>query len=153
MFRTAGSRLVHSLALTAAAVALLFSFAGCSSDSSNATDAGPKMCVQADVVKIFNANCTVCHTGTGYAGLDLTAASLPALIDKDPPGGGSTSASVCSGMGKKYLIPHTNPAQGLLLDKLTSNPGCGLRMPYMVAALSTSDIDCVKSWALTLTSP
>lgn len=153
MFRTAGSRLVHSLALTAAAVALSFSFAGCSSDSNSPADAGPKMCVQADVDKIFTANCTVCHTGTGYAGLDLTAASLPGLLDKAPPGGGSTSASVCTGMGKKYLIPNTNPAQGLLLDKLTSSAGCGMRMPYLANPLSTSDIACINSWALTLTSP
>jgi hypothetical protein len=152
MFRTAGSRLVHSLALTAAAVALSFSFAGCSSDSSTPGDAGPKMCVQADVEKIFNANCTVCHTGTSYAGLDLTAASLPGLLDKAPPGGGTTSPSVCAAMGKKYLIPHTTPAQGLLLDKLTSNPGCGVRMPYLANPLSASDIACVNSWALTLTS-
>jgi hypothetical protein len=154
MFRTAGSRLAHSLALTAAAVALSFSFAGCSSSGGDTPDAGPKMCVQADVVKIFNANCTVCHMGTGYAGLDLTAASLPGLLDKDPPGGGSTSPSLCSGMGKKYLISHTNPAQGLLLDKLGSNSGCGARMPYGAPnPLSASDIACVNSWALTLTSP
>ena len=153
MFRTTGSRLVHTLALTAAAVALSFSLVGCSSDTGNTPDAGPKMCVQADAVKIFNASCTVCHTGTGYAGLDLTAASLPGLLDKDPPGGGSSSPSVCTGMGKKYLISRTNPAQGLLIDKLGSNSGCGVRMPYMLPALSASDVACIQSWALTLTSP
>jgi hypothetical protein len=141
------------LALTAAAVALSFSFAGCSSDGSTATDAGPKMCVQADAVKIFNASCTVCHTGTGYAGLDLTAASLPGLLDKAPPGGGATVPSACAAMGKVYLKSHTNPAEGLLIDKLGSNSGCGMRMPYMLPALPQSDIDCIKSWALTLTSP
>jgi hypothetical protein len=153
MFRTAGSRLVHSLALTAAAVALSFSLVGCSSDSSSANDAGPKMCVQADVDKIFASNCISCHTGAAYAGLDLTPASLPGLLDKAPPGGGTAVASMCTGMGKVYLKSHTNPAQGLLLDKLTSNPGCGVRMPYLLGALPQSDIDCIKSWALTLTSP
>ncbi len=154
MFRTAGSKLVHSLALTAAAVALSFSLAGCSSSGSGSDDAGPKMCVQADVDKIFAANCTSCHTGAAYAGLDLTPASLPGLVDKAPPGGGSAVASMCAGMGKVYLKSHTNPAQGLLLDKLTSNPGCGMRMPYLATApLSQSDINCVNSWALTLTSP
>jgi hypothetical protein len=110
------------------------------------------MCKQADVETIFNKNCTTCHTGTTYAGLDLTAASLPGLLNMSPPGGGSLP-SVCAGMGKMYLIPHTNPAQGLLIDKLGSNPGCGVRMPYLLAALSTDDINCIKSWALTLTSP
>jgi hypothetical protein len=153
MFRTAGSRLVHSLALTAAAVALSFSFAGCSSSGGTSDDAGPKVCVQADVDRIFAANCTSCHTGTAYAGLDLTPSSLPGLLDKAPVGGGSAVASLCTGMGKVYLKSNTNPAEGLLLDKLGSNSGCGVRMPYMLPALPQSDIDCIKSWALMLTSP
>jgi len=152
MFRTAGSKLVHSLALTAAAVALSFSLAGCSSSGSGSDDAGPKMCVQADVDKIFAANCTSCHTGTAYANLDLTPASLPGLLGKAPPGGGGVP-SACANMGKVYLMAHSNPAAGLLIDKLSSNPGCGVQMPFGLNPLSTSDVNCIKSWALTLTSP
>ncbi len=153
MSRISGSNFVRSLAVTIAAVTLSFSLAGCGSSGSGTPDSGPKMCVQADVVTIFNHNCTVCHTGTGYAGLDLTAASLPGLLGQAPPGGGNTVPSSCAGMGKMYLIPHTNPAQGLLIDKLGNNAGCGVRMPYQLPPLAQSDIDCIKSWALTLTSP
>lgn len=152
MFRTAGSRLVHSLALTAAAVALSFSFAGCSSSGSTSDDAGPKSCVQSDVDKIFASNCVTCHTGAAYANLDLTPASLPGLVGKAPTGGGGVP-SVCANMGKVYLTAHSNPSTGLLLDKLTNNPGCGAPMPFGGNPLSASDISCIKSWALTLTSP
>jgi hypothetical protein len=41
----------------------------------------------------------------------------------------------------------------LLIDKVTANPGCGVRMPLGGNPLTTSEMDCLRSWALTLTSP
>ena len=141
--------------MTIAAVTLTLSFAvaGCSSSGSDTPDSGPTVCTQAQVDTIFAAKCTVCHgPGGAYAGLDLSSTGLASrLVGVAPPGGGSAAPSVCTGMSKVYLTAGSNPATGLLLDKLGSNPGCGVRMPYMLAALSASDIACVQSWANTVT--
>ena len=40
------------------------------------------------------------------------------LLNVAPPGGGTTFQSVCSGMGKTYLVKGSNPATGLFIEKL-----------------------------------
>ena len=144
-----------TFAVIVAAATLSFS-AGCSSSDNTPTDAGPTVCTQAQVDAIFTATqCVVCHDSTGsYAGLNLTPSGLAnRLVGVAPAGGGSISPSVCTGMSKVYLTAGSHPATGLLIDKLTNSPGCGVRMPYLGAALSTTEIDCIKSWANTVTGP
>jgi mono/diheme cytochrome c family protein len=159
MFRTLGSNFARSLAMTVAAVTLTFSLAlaGCgSSGGDTPVDSGPTVCTQAQVDTIFAAKCTVCHgVGGAYAGLDLSSAGLATrLVGVAPPGGGSAAPSMCTGMGKIYLTAGSNPATGLLLEKIISaNPSCGVRMPFGLAPLSASDIACVQSWSNTVTAP
>jgi hypothetical protein len=146
MFRIFGS----TFAVIVAVATLSFS-AGCSSSDNTPADAGA--CTQAQVDTIFAANCTTCHDSTGtFANLNLTSNGLAGrLVGVAPPGGGS-SPSMCAGMNKIYLVRDSSPATGLLLDKLTSNPGCGVRMPQSVAALSAANIACIQSWANTVTT-
>jgi hypothetical protein len=144
-----------TFAVIVAAATLSFS-AGCSSSDNTPADAGPTVCTQAQVDAIFGPKCNVCHDSTGsYAGLNLTSSGLVGrLVGVAPAGGGSIMPSVCTNMSKIYLTAGSHPATGLLIDKITSsNPGCGVRMPYLTGALSTTEIDCIKSWANTVTGP
>ena len=88
------------------------------------------------------------------AALDLTATGLAArLVGKGPVANMGSIPSLCANMSKVYLTAGSNPATGLLLDKLTNAAGCGSRMPLGLPALSTSEISCVRSWATTVTAP
>jgi hypothetical protein len=142
-----------------ASITLSVVVAGCSSSSDSGsdagTDAGPTICTQTQVDTIFSRSCTVCHDSTGlYAGLNLTSNGLAGrLLGVAPAGGGTVSPSVCTGMSKIYLVQGSKPAQGLLIDKIGPNPGCGVRMPYSLPPLNNTDIACIQSWATTVTSP
>lgn len=96
-----------------------------------------------------------CHSpnggGLGFSGgLDLT---LDANIGSRLIGvfsGNSGNGSVCSGNGN-YLDAHSNPATGLLIDKIKANPPCGSRMPYPgISSLSAAQVSCFQAWAETL---
>lgn len=157
MFRTIGSTFTHRFAATAIAAALVSSLAiGC---SSNSDTPAPTTCDLAGVEALFSAkNCTLggCHdSASGSAGLDLKSAGLAArLLDKGPAAGVGSVESSCTGMSKVYLKGGSNPATGLLLDKLTPTfGGCGARMPSGGTPLTDSQMECVRSWALTVTSP
>lgn len=161
MFRTIGSTFTHRFAATVIAAALVSSLAaiGCSSSSDGTTpDAGATTCDLAGVEALFaTKNCTLsgCHdSASGSAGLDLKSAGLAdRLLNKGPTAGVGSVESSCVGMGKIYLKPNTNPSEGLLIDKLTANFGCGARMPQSGTPLTDSQMACVRSWALTVTSP
>jgi hypothetical protein len=163
MFRTFGSTVMHrfaGLAIVAAVVSSLAAF-GCSSSSDgNTPDSGPvnTTCDGTSVQTLFTAKgCTGigCHNSTGdSAGLNLTANGIAArLVGVSPTAGVGSIPSSCAGMSKVYLTAGSNPATGLLLDKLTSTPGCGARMPLGGAQMTASEISCVRTWATTLTSP
>ena len=102
-------------------------------------------------VELLASKCAIpgCHSGsTPTAGLDLGAADLAArLVDHDT--GDSASGSMCSGM--KLLNGGSNPATGVLIDKITA-PTCGVMMP-IGTPLTTAQTTCLKDWATTLTSP
>ena len=52
-----------------------------------------------------------------------------------------------------YLVEGSNPAAGLFIDKIVNSPpSCGVQMPYGMTALAGSDLTCVKSWALGITT-
>jgi hypothetical protein len=100
---------------------------------------------------VIGPNCGIpgCHGSTApSSGLDLTATGLPArLLDKAP-----TSASqLCAGNTTPYLQSNTNPAMGLLLQKMSNTPPCGDHMPAGVT-LAASDMMCIMDWATGVTT-
>ena len=94
-----------------------------------------------------------CHDPTyKQGGLDLTndAGLAGRLLGVAPNG---MNGSSCGANTTPYLVPGSNPAMGLLLDKMFASPTpCGAKMPTL-GSLTQQDTDCIKSWALSLTSP
>ena len=91
-----------------------------------------------------------CHGSTApSSGLDLTATGLVArLLDKAP----TASSQLCSGNTTPYLKSGSNPATGLLLQKIsTSPPPCGDHMPAGLQLMG-SDMTCVNDWATAVTT-
>lgn len=98
-----------------------------------------------------------CHDSASAAlsgaGLDLTLNDTigSRLVGVASPGDTTADAdSSCS--GKVYLDPISNPATGLLIDKITLPMGsanlCGEPMPYPgVTRLSAAAQTCVEQWA------
>jgi hypothetical protein len=119
--------------------------------------------VTCDVTSIFTQpvgyGCatTGCHDTAdaplAAAGLDLTlnATIGSRLVGVASPGDTNASgAQACA--GKIYLDPMSNPATGLLIDKITlpdNSAGlCGLAMPYPgTSRLSAAQQTCVEQWA------
>ncbi len=81
------------------------------------------------------------QTAPAFAGFDL----YKPLVGVGPPDG-APSSNLCKGKGLNYLNK-TQPATGLLLDKLKPNPPCGEQMPYHLPGLSASDMACMQKWA------
>jgi hypothetical protein len=123
-----------------------------------------------DPTTLITSQCATsgCHdTGsadTYGAGLDLTVNSTikSRLVDVVSPGN-TAAQSQCAGNTEPYLISGSNPAKGLLIQKISSNPKCsgqenppccGLPMPSPgVVLLSANQQTCLIQWATTLTSP
>jgi hypothetical protein len=101
-------------------------------------------------VAIFRDQCASCHGAgtTGSGGLDLTSPNPETrLVGKM---GGSINAAACQGM--ILLVPGSNPATGVFIDKITMNPpaSCGMSMPYG-SLPSFADQACLKAWATSVT--
>ncbi|HVV52604.1 MAG TPA: hypothetical protein VHO06_23260 [Polyangia bacterium] len=100
---------------------------------------------------------TYCHDAGGASacgGLDLTMdANLSSRLVGVTTVGTAGNGSLCVGNSEPYLVAGSNPATGLLLDKLKSTPPCGARMPYTGNALTTTQVTCLTQWATTLTAP
>lgn len=118
---------------------------------------GPQACDAPGTVFAVppNGKCTLagCHDPTyKQGGLDLTNdAGLAARLLGVTSNG--MNGSSCGANTTPYLVPGSNPAMGLLLDKMfMSPPACGAKMPS-IGSLTQQDMDCIKSWALSLTSP
>ena len=115
-----------------------------------------------DGASIVTANCatTFCHipgsSNDGTAGgLDLTVdANIGSRLVGVMSTGTSSNGSMCVGEGP-YLNPNSNPATGLLIDKVTkSQPPCGAQMPFESPfPLTSTQQMCLIQWATTLTSP
>ncbi len=162
MFRILGSNFARALAVTAAVVVLPFSLGGCSSSNSNNDDAGsgadtgPSVCDLAGAESVLMASCTssTCHNATDkQAGLNLTTgADLGTRLVGVMPSA-ATSVS-CGSNTTPYLTAASNPAAGLLIQKISSSsPPCGLRMPYGLPALTAAQIGCITTGLTHLTSP
>jgi hypothetical protein len=100
---------------------------------------------------------TDCHDSSGAqfsGGLDLSAGSgLSARLVDVMSQGTVANGSVCMSSTEPYLKGGSNPATGLLIDKVKSTVPCGQRMPYAGIALTTTQQMCLVQWATTLTSP
>jgi hypothetical protein len=98
-----------------------------------------------------------CHDANGSAaGFNMASPGWEkAMVGKPPKGGGNPGfTSVCASSGKQYLIPNSQPAQGLFLDKLfKATPPCGNQMPPIEPTLSAQEMACVQTWANALTKP
>ncbi|HVT09363.1 MAG TPA: hypothetical protein VHO67_18010 [Polyangia bacterium] len=111
-----------------------------------------------DGAMIVANQCIACHSTAAASslggGLDLTNDSnlksrLVGVKSPSTPMG----MSVCNTNGTPYLNAGSNPATGLLIDKVTkSTPPCGLQMPWMLQPLSSTQQQCLTKWATTLTS-
>jgi hypothetical protein len=120
--------------------------------------------VTCDVTSIFTQTTTGCATAFCHntadapvsgAGLDLTldATIGSRLVGVSSPGD-MAAGSVCATVTTPYLNPLSNPATGLLIDKITLPSGSaglcpgGTAMPYPgVKRLSATQITCVEQWA------
>jgi hypothetical protein len=132
------------------------------------TSGGGTACTLAQVNKIIqftttpaNVGCTVpgsCHDAAGSAaGLDLASVGWQNnLVGKAPTttGGVLPYMSLCANMGFVYLKAGSNPASGLLIDKINPNATapCGVHMPNLGADLSASDFACIQSYLTTITT-
>lgn len=99
--------------------------------------------------QIVAASCATigCHDSNSMeGGLDLTPNSTIAsrLVGVTSTGNGPDS--VCG--GKTYLAASSNPASGLLIDKIKGTQTCGAGMPYPGASLLPSvQQTCIEQWA------
>ncbi|RKG93127.1 hypothetical protein D7V88_03540 [Corallococcus terminator] len=125
------------------AVALLATSAGCAGgldDPDRFTGGTGSACATSTTATgILQAQCFACHSTSSKeigAGLDLEATGLPGRLYT------TTSSSTCSSVP---MANSADPANSLFLKKLTSNPGCGTRMPQG-AALSDAETACLKEW-------
>jgi len=130
--------------------------AACTLDQANAIVDSPSS-------KLPYTGCTLigsCHDNSGSAaGLDLKSAGWQTkLVGQNPvamKGSAMPNWSMCVGHGP-YLNAGSNPATGLMIDKLDpskATPPCGAHMPNLGAMLSASDFACLRSYLTTLTSP
>ncbi len=94
-----------------------------------------------------------CHDSTSMeGGLDLTPNSAigSRLVGVTSTGDGPDS--VCG--GKTYLVAGSNPASGLLIDKIKGMQSCGAGMPYPgVSLLPAVQQSCIEQWAEGLINP
>jgi hypothetical protein len=144
-----------------AAVLAACAFSACSS-SSDLTGTGGSGGSNANCTggnsgdQIISSTCAIsgCHDATSAnllgAGLNLTIDSGigSRLVGVKSAGKGS---SMCGGNSTPYLNASSNPATGLLVDKIHANPPCGVQMPQVGTPLTTNQQACIVEWATTLT--
>jgi hypothetical protein len=94
-----------------------------------------------------------CHGAMPAAGFDMkTAGWETMLVGVNSKGGGmAPTMSKCGGNTTPYIVKGSNPAQGLLIDKLTKAvPPCGAQMPNLNCCITAAEQTCVIQWATTL---
>jgi hypothetical protein len=142
----------------AVAILLLVSGAGLSGCPGNLDPSllGPKVC---DAPSILFAsqdalqgcgNNTSCHGTAKVAGLDLVSPGvISRLLGKMPDPASSLS---CPSSTMPYLVPNSDPAMGLMLDKLNTMPSCGSAMPFPSGGLASDKRMCLMEWATAVTT-
>jgi hypothetical protein len=105
---------------------------------------------------VFAPRCAVagCHaagTASG-AGLDLASAGLVGRLLGQGPSTNTTAGAMCASAGKPYLVAGSNPATGLLMDKMDAEKvTCGSTMA-LLGQLNSSQIACLSAWATAVTT-
>jgi len=107
--------------------------------------------------QIVTSSCAIagCHNTSSASvlggGLDLTVNATigSRLIGVKSGGKGS---SMCADNSTPYLNARSNPATGLLIDKIHPNPPCGAQMPEVGTKLTSNQQACIVQWATTLTT-
>ena len=113
----------------------------------------PTVCDAATFMRGQTCSIAGCHFMTAPAGdLDLFSPGvISRLIGRMPNPTSATSACTASTM--PYLTAGSNPATGLLLDKLKMMPTCGLAMPYPgLTLLPANEIACIQEWSNAVTT-
>ena len=112
---------------------------------------GPTICDGAALLKSTTCSALGCHGAVGpRGGLDLYSDGLVMrLLGKTPD---PTVGEACIGNTMQYLVPGSDPAEGLLLDKLNAVPVCGAPMPYPLGNLPAAQRDCLSAWATAVTT-
>jgi hypothetical protein len=97
-----------------------------------------------------------CHDSTSMlSGLDLTAAGIVARVLNVTPGAASQACGPPNPSSMEpYLRQGSNPATGLLIDKLVpASVTCGVLMPYgNQSMIDPTDFSCITSWATAVTT-
>jgi hypothetical protein len=105
---------------------------------------------------VFKASCALpgCHaanTPVG-AGLDLASAGVAARLLGQGPSTNTAAGAACTSAGKPYLVAGSNPATGLLMDKMeTTKTTCGSTMSAL-GQLTPTQLSCLSAWATALTT-
>ena len=97
------------------------------------------------VVDIFPLGCSTsaCHSAQSQQGnLDLESPGLPTrLVNKQAHG------------GPGLLIDSTNPAQSVMLLKVTDTPPFQFQMPLGAPPLSAEEVACLQAWVQAAVAP
>jgi hypothetical protein len=112
-----------------------------------------------DGAAIVTSQCvSACHNPNNAAivggGFDMTVnSSIGTRLVGVKSTGTSAVGSKCGGNPTPYLVAGSNPATGLLIDKIQkSTPECGDQMPLGGPPfLSSVQQQCLINWATTLT--
>jgi len=105
---------------------------------------------------VFAASCAIagCHAtnSTGGAGLDLGSAGVAGRLLGQGPSTNNAAGAVCADAGKPYLAAGSNPATGLLMDKVDATQvTCGSAMSVL-GQLTAAQLTCLSAWATGVTT-
>ena len=114
------------------------------------TTGGNQVCDAPTMVLAPRCGVPGCHGAVApQAGLDLFTSGLVVRLLGVAPDPDNSVA--CGTITEPYLAPSSNPASGLMLDKLKAAPPCGATMPQ-VGSLAPSDLTCLNAWATAVTT-
>jgi hypothetical protein len=105
---------------------------------------------------VFAPSCAQvgCHNAspTGGAGLDLASSGLVGRLLGQGPSTNTNAGALCMSAGEPYLKSGSNPAAGLLIDKMSQDTvTCGTVMPQ-IGTVSDTQVSCLKAWATAVTT-
>jgi hypothetical protein len=105
---------------------------------------------------VFAMRCAVpsCHAANSASGaaLDLASAGVVGRLLGQGPSTNVAAGAACADAGKPYLVAGSNPATGLLMDKMdAAKVTCGNPMSAL-GQLNPTQLACVSAWATAVTT-
>ena len=105
---------------------------------------------------VFAASCAIpgCHgaSSAGGAGLDLASGGVASRLLGQGPSTKVEAGALCTDAGKPYLVAGSNPATGLLMDKMDpAKVTCGSAMS-LIGGLTATQLTCLSAWATGVTT-